>query len=206
MHDLATEHQLDTASLRLRMAVMLSCHGIRQTLEGSFSAVSKPNFASKYAFESSRRDLHNALLCTAPKSHFFQKISRICQNLRKFSEILRNSQFFKPIFCENFEIAAVQKDANLVELEKCCQTHIFLQNFVLIQPRTSPPKICKNLLILLICEVRDPPSNFEPIESCFRRLVADHRVRGEVLLEEVLLGPRALRLLRDGGHRGPRCS
>ena len=41
-------------------------------------------------------------------------------------------------------MAAVQKDANLVELEKCCQTHIFLQNFVLIQPRTSPPKICKN--------------------------------------------------------------
>ena len=53
------------------------------TLKGSFSAVSKPNFASKYAFESSRRDLHNALLCTAPKSHFFQKTSRICQNLRK---------------------------------------------------------------------------------------------------------------------------
>ena len=39
----------------------------------------------------------------------------------------------------------MQKDANLVELEKCCQTHIFLQNFVLIQPRTSPPKICKIL-------------------------------------------------------------
>ena len=96
----------------------IRCHGIRQTLEGSFSAVSKPNFASKYAFESSRRDLHNALLCTAPKSHFFQKISRICQNLRKFSEILRNSQFFKPIFCEKFEIAAVQKDVTLVELEK----------------------------------------------------------------------------------------
>ena len=37
----------------------------------------------------------------------------------------------------------MQKDANLVELEKCCRTHIFLQNFVLIQPRTSPPKICK---------------------------------------------------------------
>ena len=45
----------------------------RQTLEGSFSAVSKPKFASKYAFESSRRDLHNALLCTALKSHFFEK-------------------------------------------------------------------------------------------------------------------------------------
>ena len=119
--------------------------GMRQTLQGSFSAVSKRNFSSKYTLESSRRDLHNALLCTAPTSHFFQKITRIIisQNWPKISEILRNSQFFKPIFYENFEIAAVQKDANLVELEKCCQTHIFLQNFVLIQPRTSPPKICK---------------------------------------------------------------
>ena len=77
------------------------------------------------------------------QNHIFQKNSRICQNLRKFSKILRNSQFFKSIFCENFEIAAVQKNANLVVREKCCQTHIFLQNFVLIQPRTSPPKICK---------------------------------------------------------------
>ena len=38
----------------------------------------------------------------------------------------------------------MQKYANLVELEKCCRTHIFLKNFVLIQPRTSPPKNCKN--------------------------------------------------------------
>ena len=44
----------------------------------------------------------------------------------------------------------MQKYANLVELEKCCQTHISLQNFVLIQPRMSPPKICKILPILLI--------------------------------------------------------
>ena len=73
---------------------------------------------------------------------FFKKISRICRNLRNFSEFLRNSQFFKPIFCENFEIAAVQKHANLVQLEQCCQTHILLRNFVLIQPRASPPKIC----------------------------------------------------------------
>ena len=33
-------------------------------LAGSFSAVSKRNFARKYTLESSRRDLHNALLCT----------------------------------------------------------------------------------------------------------------------------------------------
>ena len=45
--------------------------GILEALQGSFSAVSKRNFASKYAFESSRRDLHNALLCTDLKSHVF---------------------------------------------------------------------------------------------------------------------------------------
>ena len=39
--------------------------GARVGHEGSFSAVSKPNFASKYALENSRRDLHNALLCTS---------------------------------------------------------------------------------------------------------------------------------------------
>ena len=76
----------------------------------------------------------------------FDKILQILRHLHfcllKFHE---NCCFLKPIFCENFEIAAVQKDANLVELEKCCRTHIFLQNFVLIQSRTSPPKICKIL-------------------------------------------------------------
>ena len=72
----------------------------------------------------------------------FLQILRHLQNFAEFSQIL---QIFQTDFCGNFEIAAVQKDANLVELEKCCQTHIFLQNFVLIQPRTSPLKICKNL-------------------------------------------------------------
>ena len=42
----------------------------RQTLQGSFSAVSKRNFASKYSLESFRRDLHNALRSTALQSHF----------------------------------------------------------------------------------------------------------------------------------------
>ena len=35
----------------------------------SLLAVSKPTFARKYALESSRRDLHNALLCTALESN-----------------------------------------------------------------------------------------------------------------------------------------
>ena len=48
-----------------------------QTLQGSFSAVSKLNLASKYSLESSRRDLHNALLCTVLES--------ICENRGKRS-------------------------------------------------------------------------------------------------------------------------
>ena len=76
----------------------------------------------------------------------FCKFYDICKCFTEFLQKLLN---FQTIFCENFEIAAVRKDANLVELEKCCQTHIFLQNFVLIQPRTSPPKNCKILPVLL---------------------------------------------------------
>ena len=53
----------------------------------------------------------------------------------------------------------MQKDANLVELEKCCQTHILLQKFVLIQPRTSPPKNCKfcKIEIATFCKIESPP-------------------------------------------------
>ena len=47
---------------------------------------SKPNFASKYALESSRRDLHNAPLHSS-KIQNFQKIARIFHN---FSKILKN--------------------------------------------------------------------------------------------------------------------
>ena len=59
----------------------------------------------------------------------------------------------------------MQKYANLVELEKCCQTHIFLQNFVLIQPRTSPPKICKILLIFPILLTLTPNPNLTLLEK-----------------------------------------
>ena len=97
---------------------------------------------------------------TRLSSWIFLKFGKFLQILRhlQIADILLNFHenccFFKPIFCENFEIAAVQKDANLVELEKCCRTHIFLQKFVLIQPRTSPPKICK------ICKQNANYANF----------------------------------------------
>ena len=46
-----------------------------QTLQSSFSAVSKPNFASKFSLETSRRDLHNALLCTVLQTQNFSQKS-----------------------------------------------------------------------------------------------------------------------------------
>ena len=53
--------------------VLPAASSIGQTLQGSFSAVSKPIFATKYSLESSRRDLHNTLLCTALQSQFFHQ-------------------------------------------------------------------------------------------------------------------------------------
>ena len=68
----------------------------RQTLERSFSAVSKRNFASKYALENSRRDLQNTILCTVleanPKKRGksfapFSKLNFL------FEHLLTNCQF-----------------------------------------------------------------------------------------------------------------
>ena len=80
-----------------------------QTLRGSFSAVSTPIFASKYSLESSWRDLQD-LHTFAPlrSQNFSQKSSTF---------------FFTPpkgltFFCWIFEIWAVQKYENLVNLEK----------------------------------------------------------------------------------------
>ena len=60
-----------------------------QTLQGSFSAVSKPKFACKYSLKSSRRDLHNSLLCTVwsrseKKKRSVQR-SALCRSRRELS-------------------------------------------------------------------------------------------------------------------------
>ena len=82
-----------------------------QTLRGSFSAVSTPILASKYSLESSRRDLHNALLCTVLQSqNDSQKSStffRECKmNFRFFFHVPRRIlQFFLRFFmkfCPDF--------------------------------------------------------------------------------------------------------
>ena len=75
---------------------------IGQTLQGAFSAVSKRKFSRKYAFESSRRDLHNAILCRALQSQLFVKIlptglldfAKCKENVLKISNFCQNSGKF----------------------------------------------------------------------------------------------------------------
>ena len=79
--------------------------GVGQTLQGSFSAVSRRNFASKHAFESSRRDLHNAPLCTPLKSHIFQKIARILPKFCGIFQKFKNQSLLNfAKFCNFLEI------------------------------------------------------------------------------------------------------
>ena len=67
---------------------------LNQTLRGSFSAVSKPNFASKYSLESSWRDLQDLHAFAPLRPQYFSKFS---SNFLAFSklDILKSSIFFK---------------------------------------------------------------------------------------------------------------
>ena len=75
-----------------------------QILQGSFSAVSKPNVATKYALESSRRDLHNALLCTILESilvaQFFVKFCEIFVNFGATGPFAVPGGWTSPPHCE----------------------------------------------------------------------------------------------------------
>ena len=70
-----------------------------QTLGGSFSAVSKPNFASKYSFESSWRDLED-LHAFAPLS--IQNFSQISSIFFAFLQFLFSNFIFLQQSCIKF--------------------------------------------------------------------------------------------------------
>ena len=96
----------------------------------------------------------------------------------------------------------MHKYANLVELETCCQTHIFLQNLVLIQPRTSPPKICKKFANYIkyfpILLTLNPPRSPRDLLA---RAAAAHGRAGRRLVRRDLRKLSGRRLTRHtGGH------
>ena len=117
-------------------------------MAGSFSAVSKRNFARKYSFDSifqALQDLHTS----APlQSQNFRKksvwkISNFCENSAKFLQMSQNLQIFAKF--QKFQLD------NLVDFEKCCKTRIFLQWSAPIQPKTTEflPKIYQRLATTL---------------------------------------------------------
>ena len=74
---------------------------ILQTLRGSFSAASTPMFASKYSLESSRRDLHDGLLCTVlVGSVWVKKYTKINIEKMKSSLISIFSSKIANFFCD----------------------------------------------------------------------------------------------------------
>ena len=95
-----------------------------QTLEGSFSAVSKQNFATKYSFCSVFLDLQNELAEFSKFWQHFAKKLQICKISAKFSDLnLQNFAEFS-IFSESFcNILKIQL-AHFVDLEKCCKMSI----------------------------------------------------------------------------------
>merc|ERR1712118_486503 len=114
-------------------------------LAGSFSAVSKRKFARKYAFDSifqALQDLHP--FAPLQSQNFRKKSVRKISNFREKSgkklQMSQNLQNF--VKFQNFQLE------NLVDFEKCCKTHIFLQKSEPIQPKTSNilPKFCQPTL------------------------------------------------------------
>lgn len=72
---------------------------------GSFSAVSKPNFASKYLFCSIFQDLHNEHAFAPPTAQNLQTFAQFCKFLMTFPDFLKILLKFDEIvlfFGENF--------------------------------------------------------------------------------------------------------
>ena len=76
---------------------------------------------------------------------------------------------------------------NLVDFEKCCQTHIFLQKSVLIQPKTS------NILPKFFYPQPSEPSPHEVDNpgSVVALLGVDHRRPEQCAINQCCFGPGA---------------
>ena len=91
------------------------------SFRGSFSAVSKPIFATKYAFFSIFRDLQDGLAKFSQKLQNFGEFRKILQNFTKFCKFL---QIFKNVdkkckFLQNFCRILQNVLVHFVDLEKC---------------------------------------------------------------------------------------
>ena len=83
------------------MAAARGAGNPNHSFRGSFSAVSTPILATKYAFFSIFRDLQNDLADFAKFCFLFAKFSEILQKSGNFTEILQNLQKISKIL-QNF--------------------------------------------------------------------------------------------------------
>ena len=106
--------------------------GRRPTSDGSFSAVSTATIASKDAFFSIFRDLQD-LHSFAPlqsqilqsfRKFFRENFSDFCKILLNFCEISAKISKILIQIWKISELRMVQKDANLVDFEKCCKMRL----------------------------------------------------------------------------------
>ena len=137
-------------------------------LAGSFSAVSKRNFARKYAFDSifqALQDLHSfaPLQSQNVRKKSVWKSSNFRENSAKLLQMSQNLQ----------NVAKFQKIQldNLVDFEKCCKTRIFLQRSAPIQPKTIEilPKICQKLATTLRVHSLGGPESDSGSDGILRR-------------------------------------
>ena len=96
---------------------------LNQTLNGSFSAVSKPNFASKYSLESSWRDLQDLHAFAPLRPQYFIEFFGVFKiRLTKKFDFFQTSSWFSLIF---MKFARIFLDF-LENAEKRCNYSTFL--------------------------------------------------------------------------------
>ncbi len=71
-------------------------------------------------------------------TNFIENTAKFTKKFRKIITV--NAKIFDKILQFFFEFGAVQRNDNLINLEKCCKMRPWLQKSASIQPRTSPPK------------------------------------------------------------------
>ena len=121
----------------------LSANSSHKTFRGSFSAVWTATIARNDSFCSIFRDLQDLQSFAPLRSQNLQKFCIILREFSQFSRILhifagffRTSvifHHFSPKFSQNFESGAVQKQMNLVDLEKFCNISIWTPKSASIQ-------------------------------------------------------------------------
>ena len=121
--------------------------------------------------------LHRCNLKIFAKNRF-EKSANFVKIQQKFCKCRKICKIFHFVKFQKFQLD------NLVDFEKCCKTHIFLQKSVPIQPKTSNilPKFCQKLATTLRVRVIRTPGAIagppRPARSRARAWLPSGSVRG----------------------------